>query len=176
MKNFRYLLAVVLLTGFLFSGCNKAKELLDLKFDINYDTDLNFSVPDGLKTLAFSREITVDPVSNPTVEKYYDKIKDIEILEMSVEVNSISKDINLITGTVRIFNDSKQAEWTFENQPITTGTKLELGNDNGQWDALSGILLDQQIFTEKVEGVVDQGGVTFSMKIKMKAKITVNPL
>ncbi len=176
MKKITVLLSTVLMIGVLFSGCNKAKELLDLKFKVNYDTDLTVSVPEGSRNLTFNKKLTVDPVSNPTVEKYIDKIKDIEILELSAEVTSISKNIILVTGQLDIYNDTRSTGWSFENVEIKKGAKFDLNNDNGQWDVLSDILMDQEVFTEEMTGEVDQGGVTFSLKIKMRTKITVNPL
>ena len=176
MKKITVLFSTVLMIGVLFTGCNKAKELLDLKFKVDYDTDLNVSVPDGVRNLVFDKKINVDPLSDPTVEKYIDKLKDVEILELSAEVTDATKSIKLISGQLNIFNGTRSTGWSFENMEIKKGAKFDLKNDNGQWDVLSDIMMDQEVFTEQLKGEVDQGGVTFTLKIKMRTRITVNPL
>ncbi len=176
MKNLKYLLAGVFLTGLLFSGCKKAEEALDVKFDATYDADINVDVPPALRNVAFSKSTTLDPASDPNVSKYFDKIKKFEIQEITGEITSISKEVTLVTGTLSIYNENRNASWTLNNVPLTKGTVLTLDDSGGGWDTVSQILKDKQVFTVRVEGEVSEGDVSFTIKIKIKTKVTASPL
>lgn len=176
MKNLKYLLAGVFLTGLLFSSCNKAKEALDVKFDATYDADINVDISPALRNVAFSESTTIDPASDPNVSRYFDKIKKFEIQEITGEITNISKEVTLVTGTLSIYNENRNASWTLNNVPLTTGTVLTLDDSGGGWDTVSQILKDKQVFTVRIEGEVSEGDVSFTINIKIKTKVTASPL
>jgi len=176
MKKYQYLLIGILLSGILFSGCNKMKEGLNVKFNVNYENNMNFNVPDGSRTMAFSKSVNIDPFSSSVFEKHYDQIKKIEIVSLSAEVTSVTKEVDVISTTVNVSNDNRSAQWTLENIPLKVGSVFNLNNDNGQWNVITDIMLDKNVFTEKIEGELSEGGVQFTLKVKIKTKITVNAL
>jgi len=176
MKKYQYLFVMIFLVGILFSACNKIKESINVKIGVNYETSMNFDIPDGSRNMFFSNSKEIDPFSSSTYKKYEDKIKKIEIVSLSAEITSISKEIDIVSGTVSVFNDNRTTQWTLKNVPLAVGNTIELNNDDGQWNTISDMLSDKKIFTEKVEGESSEGGVTFTLKVKMKTKITVEPL
>lgn len=176
MKKYRYFLTGIILAGMLFSSCNKIKEGLNVKFNVNYENSMNFNVPDGSRTMTFSKSVNIDPFSSSVFEKHYDQIKKIEIVSLSAEVTSVTKEVDVISTTVNVSNDNRSAQWTLENIPLKVGTVFDLNNDNGQWNVITEIMKDKNVFTEKVEGEVSEGGVQFKLKVRIKTKITVNAM
>jgi len=173
MKNLKYLLMLILFTGVVFPGCKKA---LDVKFNATYHTDLNVDVSAGLRNVSFNESSTIDPASDPNFSKYFDKIKEIEVQDIKVEITSITKNVNLVTGTLSIYNESRSAAWNMNDIPLEVGTVITLDNSSGGWSTVSQILKDKQTFTVHVEGEVDEGDVSFTMKVTITTKVTANPL
>ncbi|NOX87064.1 MAG: hypothetical protein GXO86_14075 [Chlorobi bacterium] len=176
MKSLRFLLGGILFTAFIFSGCNKAKEALDVTFNANYKTNLNVDVPAVARSVTFSESETIDPASDPEVSKYWDKIKKFEVQEITGSIISISKNVTLVSATLSVFNETKNAQWTFTNVPLAVGTTLTLDNSNGQWDTVAQILQDKKVFTVSVNGEVSEGDVSFTILVTIKTKVTANPL
>ncbi len=176
MKNLKFLLAGFLLTGLIFSGCKKAEEALDVTFDATYKADINIDVPAAVRNASFNESVTIDPASDPDVSKYWDKIKKFEIQAITGEITSISKEVTLVSATLSIFNDTRNAQWTFNNVPLTVGTTLTLDNSSGQWDKVAQILKDKKVFTISVNGEVSEGDVSFTILVTIKTKVTASPL
>jgi len=176
MKNIRFYLAALLLTGFLIGGCEKAKEVLDVTFDADYKTDLNVDVPAVARNVGFSASATIDPASDPDVSKYWDKIKKFDVQEVTGEITSISKEVTLVTANLTISNDTRTAKWTLNEIPLRVGTILTLDNSGGQWDTVAQILKDKKVFKITVNGEVSEGDVQFTILVRIKTKVTANPL
>lgn len=176
MKNLKILSLVVLLIGLVFGSCKKVEEALDVTFDATYDTDLNVDVPAVARNVSFSASSTIDPASDPDVSKYWDKIKKFEVQEVTGVITSISKEVTLVSADLTIANDSRTAKWTFNNVPLTVGTKLTLDNSGGQWNTVDQILQDKKVFTVRINGEVSEGGVQFTILVTIKTKVTANPL
>ena len=75
-----------------------------------------------------------------------------------------------------IFTDNNSASWTLSNLPLTQGGKLELGNENGQWETVTKIFEEQSSFVVKLEGETDEDGLIFTIQLIIETKITANPL
>ena len=176
MKKVSYLFATLILTAIIFTGCSKVKELADVKFNVNYDTDLKVVVPLGARTAGFDVETQVDPTADEEVQKYLDKIKGFEIQQMSAKVKEISKDVTLVTADFSVFTDDKNATWHMENLPLTVGATIQLGNENGQWNTVNQIFDEKTTFTVKLKGETDEDDVTFIIEVSMVVKIIANPL
>lgn len=175
MKKINYLLAFLLLTGIVFTGCNKVKELADVTFNASYDANLNVVVP-STRNVSFETETTIDPNADEEVQKYLDKIKSFNVQSMTATVTSITKDVTLVTSDLTVFNSGKTATWHMENLPLTVGASIPLDNDDGQWDTVDQIFGDKTPFTVKLVGETDEGDVSFTLKVSITTKITANPL
>jgi len=176
MKKLNYLLAVMFLAGLTFLSCNKVKELADVTFDATYNTDLNVVVPAEGRSVSFDTEATIDPASDPEVEQYLDNIVGINVQSMTATITSISKDVTLVTADLTVSNANHSTGWTMENLPLSVGASIPLNNENGQWDTINQILMEQQIFTVNLSGETDEGDVTFTLQLTITAQIIANPL
>ena len=171
------LLAFIAVTN---TGCDKAKDLLDVKFDADFETDLNVDIPADAARNAeatFYAEATIDPKSNSEFAEYGSKIKDIEIREVIATVKSITKDVVLESVEITVGSqEMKAAVWTFTNETLTIGKKLTLDNSNGQWNDVQAILNKQNAFTVSMKGTADQDDVQYTLLIEIKTRVTANPL
>lgn len=171
-------LILLLATVFIFSpGCEKAKELLDVKFDANFKSDLNIDVPAESKSATFNAEATIDPLSNSDFAEYGSKIKEIEIKEVKATITEISKSVVLENAEISVTSGSMtSAIWTYNDVELAVGTELVMDNTNNQWDNVQAILESLNPFTTAMSGTVSEGGVQFTLQIEIKTSVTANPL
>ncbi len=177
MKTMTKLLLLLAVVALLSPGCEKAKDLLDVKFDANFKSDLNIDVPAGTKSATFGAEATIDPQSNTDFAEYGSKIKEIEIKEAKATILAINKTVVLENAEISVTSGSMTpAKWSFSNENLAVGTVLTLGNDSGQWDNVQAILNTQNAFTTAINGTVSEDDVQFTLQIEIKTSVTANPL
>lgn len=171
------LLAFIAVTS---AGCDKAKELLDVKFDADFKTDLKVDIPAETTRNAdasFYTEETIDPKSNSDFAEYGSKIKDIEIKEVNATVTAINKETVLETAEIKVTSEGmNSAIWAFTNETLIVGKKLTLDNANGQWDNVQAMLNAQNAFTVSIGGTADQDDVQYTLSVEIKTRVTANPL
>jgi len=171
------LLAFIAVTS---TGCDKAKDLLDVKFDADFKTNLdidNQAETSRNANGAFYAEATIDPKSNSDFAEYGSKIKDIEIKEVNATVTAINTETILETAVITVASGGMtNAIWNFTNETLTVGKKLTLDNANGQWDNVRAMLNAQNAFTVSMAGTADQDNVKYTLLIEIKTRVTANPL
>lgn len=179
MKTISKILLLLTFIAVVSPGCEKAKDLLDIKFNADFTSDLNVVIPAGTQrslNASFFEEATIDPNSNTEFAQYANYIKDIQINGVTGTVLTINKDVTLTTANLTVSSEgSTSAVWVFTNQPIAAGTTLTLGNENGQWDNVEAILNSQNVFTVTLSGEADQDDVQFTFEYTISTTITANP-
>ena len=167
---------VILLFTIVFSGCKKVEDALEVTFDTTLTKDLNIDVPGDTKsgvTGTFDESVTIDPNDDANFAEYKEMIKNIEVSEVTGKITSVTNgdfnvsNLNITVGT---------AQWTFANVAVTQGASLTLDNANGQWDTIKSLLNGKEAFTATATGTTDKDDVKFTIQIKIKAKVTANPL
>ena len=181
MKNLNRLLFVFMLTGMVFSGCKETKDLLDVTFQADYESDMDISVaPSTMKggnNGTFSSSTTIDPLTNEEFQKYAEKIKSVEILEVTGTITSVNKNAVMLDADLNITADAMpNAQWLFTNEPIEVGNVISFTNENGQLDKLSAILNEKKAFTLTFSGQTDEDDVTYNISFYILAKVIPNPL
>ena len=94
-------------------SCESIKELADVEFDTNMNTDLNIKVDQPLmkSTLegySYDTSAVLDPTSDPEVKKYADKIKNYQVNSLTATVTWVSKaDVKLLEGTWFRISDAR---------------------------------------------------------------------
>jgi len=181
MKKLVRLFIGLFLIGIVLTGCQEAKEILNVKFNADYQTEFDVVVPPSKGTnfsinSMFAVNETIDPTSNPDFQLYIDKILEISIEEVKGEVLSISKNVILESALISVTNENHNASWEFTNEAIMVGTVLTLDNNSGQWDAIENILLDKKVLTVSVSGQVDEDDVEFEVHFSLKSDVIANPL
>lgn len=181
MKKLTNLFSVLFIVGVILTSCQEAKEILDVKFKADYQTEFDVVVTPTKGNNSdingvFAVSETIDPTSNPDFQLYIDKIQEISIREVKGEVLSISENVLLQSALISVTNENRIAQWEFTDEIITTGTILSLDNDSGQWDAIENILLDKKILTVSVSGQVDIEDVEFEVRFTLNSDVIANPL
>ncbi|KAF0128972.1 MAG: hypothetical protein FD155_2797 [Bacteroidetes bacterium] len=180
MKTLLKLSFILLLIGFGNTGCEKIKSLADVTFDANYESTIDVDVvPSALKATngTFFETVTIDPLSNSDMATYANLIKDIDVVEVSAEVISLSTPVQLISATLNASSTGfTDASWSFANETLTVGKVLTLSNDAGQFDNLQKILTSKNVFTVTLQGQTDVNEATFSLLMTFKTRVTANPL
>jgi len=157
-------------------GCNKVKDLLDIKFDADFKIDMSVNTDDsGLGFGYFNVEETVDPLSDEEVQKYIDNIKNWEIIDLKIKFNQVNPDFYMTEGIVKIYLDEKEVSWLLEDQQITPGSEFALGNEENQWNMVNEIINQKKPFKIKLTGKATPAS-NFNLQLMVNSKITANPL
>ena len=175
----KIVLFAVLATVLMMGACKTVEDLNEVNFDADFKADLNCVVPPAsLKSDingAFSASETIDPLSDPDVEKYIEHIKSWNVASITAEIISVSKEgANLLNAEVKVFSDEYKAVWNIPAIPVAVGQKTTLDNGNGQWDAVNNILGEKKVFTVSVNGATDEDDITFTVRVTIKTKVTAN--
>lgn len=180
MKNLTKLFLGLLFASVIITGCKEAEEIFYVNFDANYETEFDVVVPPSGGKMGvdatFSVNETIDPTTNSDYLMYIDNIKEVDIEEVSGEVIAISKNVILQSGTISVTNNTHTATWSFTDEDVQVGTVLVLGNEDGQWDAMTEIMLGKVPFTVNIDGEVSDDDVDFTLLFKIKSVITASPI
>jgi hypothetical protein len=178
MKKLFIIVSVMMLTSIVFTSCDKVKDLNTVDFDTTFSGDLDCSTA-GVKSNplvpTFGGSAVIEPTSDPNVNLYLNKIQKYDIQAVKATITSMSQEnVTVTTAYLLIKNFQYQAQWDFQNELLTTGKIITLGNENGQWDTVSDILKDGQEFTILITGEADFSGVTVTVKVDIETKVTAN--
>jgi hypothetical protein len=176
MKKISVFLSMMMATAIILTSCEKVNDINKVNFDATFSGDLDCSTV-GLKSTlnnpVFSASVVIDPTSDPNVNIYLNKIEGYEIQSVKGTITSMSQEnVTIISADLSIYNFQDTSAWTLQNELLTTGKTLTLGNENEQWDTVSSILKDGQEFTILVTGESDFAGVTFTIKVEIETKVT----
>lgn len=180
MKTFYRFIILVFVVGFFTTSCEKVVSLADVKFDSTFKTDLDFDfTTNSLKTSAngtFFVEAEIDPALDEEYEKYFDKIKEINIKSARIEVISIDPSVvNLLRAHLFFKAEGHEAiDWSFENIEFSEGAYLELGEN--KWPDILEILKEKLPFKVTLSGVTDVDEGSCKARIILTAGIVANPL
>jgi hypothetical protein len=170
-------LALIMATILLFS-CDKVNDLNTVDFDATFSGNLDCvtaGVKSNLLVPTFGGSAVIEPTSDPNVNIYLNNIKKYEIESVKATITSMSQEnVTVTTAYLLIKNFQHEAQWDFQNELLTTGKIITLGNENGQWDTVSDILKDGQELTILITGEADFSGVTFTIKVDIETKVTAN--
>lgn len=174
--NIKIFLSIFVAVTILIAGCNKVKQLLDVKFDANFIVNLAVEAEDyGLDGGFFSIEKVVDPLADEEVKKYIDNIKGLEVTGLSMIFKQVNPGFNLSEGIAKMSLDNWEVTWNLKDQLVTDGTEVALGNENGQWNMVNDIMNQKKEFLIIVSGKSEPAS-SFVIQIDIKTKITANAL
>jgi len=176
MKKTLIILFAIMTTSFFLTSCEKVKDLNTVDFDATFSGDLDCltaGVKSNLLVPTFGASAVIEPTSDPNVNIYLNKIQEYEIESIKATITSMSQEnVTVTTAYLLIKNFQHEAQWNFQNELLTTGKTITLGNEIGQWDTVSNILADGQEFTILITGEADFSGITFTIKVDIETKVT----
>ena len=180
MKNLTKLFLGLLFASVILTGCKEAEEIFYVNFNADYETEFEVNIPPSGGKMGvdatFSVNETIDPTTNSDYLLYIDNIKEVDIKEVTGEVLLISKNVTLQSTAITVSNPSHSATWTFSDEDIQVGTVLTLGNEQGQWDSMTEIMLGKVPFIVNIDGEVDDDDVDFTVLFKITSVVTASPL
>jgi hypothetical protein len=181
MKMKAFLGATLLFALMFGTGCQKAKNLLDFTFEADYSVDIPVTIPESaaitsIQDQSFDKQKVIDPSSNKQVSKYLKKIKKWEVKSIKGSFKNVSKEVQLVSGTISFATDGGSVSWTFHHLTIKNGNGFDLGNQNGELDKLGDLMMTNKPFKVTVSGITDQVGFSFVLTMDIKSKITASPL
>jgi hypothetical protein len=170
--GFSALMAFVIIA---FSGCDKVDNLNTVNFDADFTTNLDCNVPalaERAIVPTFGASAIINPTDDPNVNIYLNNIEEYEIQSVKATITSLSQEnVTIVTAYLLIKNFQSTAQWDFNYELLSVGKTLTLGNENGEWDTVAGILKDRQEITVLITGESDFAGVTFTIKVDIETKV-----
>jgi hypothetical protein len=176
MKKISVFLSLMIVASIILTSCDKVNDLNTKTFDAAFSGNLDCSTAGQKSSLlvpTFGASTVIVPTEDPNVNLYLNNIQKYEIQNVNGTITSMSQEnVTIITAYLMIYNFQDTATWNLQNELLTTGKTLTLGNDDGQWDTVSSILKDGQEFTILVTGESDFSGVTFTIDVEIETKVT----
>ena len=151
------------------------KSTLSGKLDVTVDEQAAKGAAVGYP---FQASTTIDPLEDPDVEQYADKITDVGVDGVVAEVESVSKPgVVFYSGCMfSIANGSKSATYTLdEDWPIEVGTQVTLEDLGGFYNDMADILQDLDVITLSMSGTSSEQGVTVTIRVDIETTMTGNP-
>lgn len=186
MKNLMKFAIILLFLSFSNAGCEKIKDLADVSFDANFDTEMNVDVKptaqkSGLEMGSFSETADIDPNTNEDFKTYASKIKEIKITKVVFEIieitNAPNNTVQLGSATLSVDKTGyTSAKWMESAQALTLGTKFEYSTMDAQFTYLQNILNSKEVFTVNFYGTADPVDASFKVKVSINSTIVANPL
>jgi hypothetical protein len=179
-------LFVPFIAGLVFLGCNQVNELAA----VDFNTELNFSV--GVTELSagdninYNESLILDASANPEIKKYGSKIRSIEVQSMEFAIDdytTIVTDEIYLNDAVFGFGDKSsidpEATCNVDALPVThwAGTDyFKFDSCNGTLNAIENALSKDQFVKVFIKGTLTKAPVSFSLKVRMKVRVTATPL
>ena len=177
MKKYYSIFSMMIFAAIFMISCDKVDDLNTVDFDADFSADLDCETAGAAARLVptFGGSAVIEPTSDPNVNIYLNNIEKYEIQSVKATITSMSQEnVTITTAYLLVKNFQYQAQWDFQNELLTTGKTITLGNETGQWDTVSNILKDGQEFTVLITGESDFSGVTFTIKVDIETKVTAN--
>jgi hypothetical protein len=178
MKKISVIFCAMAFAAMVMTGCDKVKNLNTVDFDATFAANLDCITAGQKSSLlvpTFSASAVIVPTEDPNVNIYLSNIQKYDIQSVKGTITSMSQEnVTMTSADLTIYNFQYNAGWEFQNELLTVGKTLTLGNEKGQWDTVSQILKDGQEFTVLITGEADFSGVTVTIKIDIETKVTAN--
>ena len=176
-KRIAFALALILMIAF--TGCEKIKDTLTIKQNVEFTVNLPVTVGgEPLKTdfYPFSSTETLDPDENENIQQYKERIKSYELTGMTGTVSNLSTSLTMSDARLEVKTDNLSTEWTFTDLEISSGTQVTFGNDNSEWTQVNQMLESGDTITITFSGHTDQPGVVYTLILLFKADVRVRIL
>jgi hypothetical protein len=181
MKNLTRIVLIMALAAGMVS-CESIKGLFDVDFDTTLSGTLNVNVQEQVKKAVgypFGTSAKMNPMDDPDIADYADKIVDVTAKGIVAEVVAVNKD-NVVFyqgSSFTLWDNADSVYWEIsEDWPIVVGTTLTLKDLGGAYDDVSTILSKKQEFYIKTQGTCSQTGVFIEIRIDIETTVTGNPL
>ncbi len=182
MKNI-VLPALLFLLCISFINCDETKDALDVNFTTNISTTMSVA---AATTDEDTYSIVLNATSDPEIQKYADKIKNVEVTKLVIAIENYQyKDEDaeiyfngeLGFGSVTASTPSGTCEISFLNITHVKNTgEFEINDCNNQLSNIASKLLADNAVKVFLIGSVTAAPMSFDMKIVATVKITANPL
>ena len=157
-------------------------EVFDVDVESTMSGTLEIVVPDGtLKSTSdvfpFNSFTTINPLDDPDVSEYADKIVSVGVDGIIAVVESVSDGgVMFLSGSsLTISNENHTSTYTLtDDWSIEAGTTLNISDLDGFYDDVSEILLEMETFTVTMIGNSSKSGVDVTIRIDMETVITGN--
>lgn len=161
---------------FFLSGCESVSNLFTVKVDTDFVVDIPVDITTPTLKMSgpypFSVSKTFNPIEEPDIADYVDRIKEINLSSMTATVISTTAPFKLETGTLVVSGSVDSVTWTFTAQSIEDGSSLTLANDDGQFDTVSEILSETGDVTITFSGTSDIFGIGFVLQAILNSVVT----
>lgn len=185
MKSKLFFVSFLFVTVTLFSGCQKAKSLLDIKVKTDFKAPMNMTATatpaiSNTASYTYSGTYTVVPKDNAEVEKYANKIKDATITSITATFTNVSTPVTLSEYSIHIKDLTNGVTTTY----LANGFNITEGGSytfdfTGQNAAFLTYLESAMKDADQIQitaNALGDANATFTMTLDIGTTFTVNPL
>lgn len=173
-------IALTLITSITLVSCDKITDLIEITLkDVAFEIDVNVAeMSTKIDAYKFGGSTTFDPSTNSELEPYLSTIREVNIKEIKVTVNSITPvtGVDLLDATFSITDLVNSANFTYTistTTPLTVGTEFVIDETTPNFNVVSDIINERHSATVSMEGQVNQTGFVLGFTYSIIADITV---
>jgi hypothetical protein len=146
-------------------------DLLDVNFDAEFSTNMNIDVAETKADgYAFSDSKTLNITDDDEVEKYIDRIKDLEITEIECSLTGIPAGESIPELSVKVDELNMQVDLT----NISENSTFVLPVSDALLTSLASYLKDNHQSTITVFGTSTYAPMVLGVKLTYKSKVTAS--
>ena len=164
------------------SNCDNAGNPADVTFEVTLPATLQIAAP---TTAEITESVVLDATADPEIQKYLDKIKGYEITQMQFSIedyDSSTGDEIYFSGNIgfsRIIDVKPFKTCLIQNMPVThwAGTGyFDIDTCNDLFNEVSDLLLSDNGIKIYLTGTFSNAPLSFTLRVRIKVKVTANPL
>ncbi len=167
----------LLLSVFTFSSCDLFDNVDDVTFDVVLPLDFAIDVnqqSDG--PVNYSETKLLDVTSNPDIEEYASKIKEIKVNKITYVIsNANANGVTFSNGSV-VVNSTNQEIASISQASIANTAEIELTANTAGLNALGASLQNSNQETVKFQGTFSSTPVAFQVKVRFYVSVTADAL
>lgn len=174
-------MAILFVAGF--TSCQKIADGIEDSVEVTITTEMEapfVAVPNDAKangdTTYFDVTTTLDPNENDDLADYLDKVKNLDVLGVFLEVTSISsEDLILHEGRFSFTDNKTNQTFEFDTQadtPIKAGTMIEIGESYEHWDVITTAMKEFHPATIAAHGAINNENFEVEFIYGVRVKVT----
>ena len=177
MKSITLNIALIFAVVITYSSCSLFEDLDDVSFDTEVPVEFFINeTEENPAGKAYSATEFLDLTSDPDVEEYASKIKDIKVNKITYFIYGVSDPgVNLSGGSLMISSTNKTIA-TLANQGIIESASGELSIDSEGFKELSTRLKNNKSETIKLQGNLSETPISFAVEFVFYVTVTADAL
>ncbi|MEQ9592016.1 MAG: hypothetical protein RLN86_05425 [Cyclobacteriaceae bacterium] len=177
-------IAIAFSLAMLFSSCDLFDKADDISLTRDLTQTLNVSESNSGTDLSYSKSFIIDATTDPEVDKYKDKINEVEVNKITYKISNFvgtsgttfSGDLKFAQASASTFTIAATINNLDLSQASSSGTSFDLDFSPTDVSTIAGLLKNDKSVQVQLSGTLSEGPASFSVEVTINATITADAL